>query len=127
MPSRADARAAAGAADEGEIARAAERIAAGGLVAFPTETVWGLAADAASASALAALARFKGRPLAQATSVLVSGPERLAALALDVDARARAWIDAFWPGPLTLVLPSRAPDALAPGIANARGEVGVRC
>lgn len=113
--------------DPSEIERAAARIASGRLVAFPTETVWGLAADAGSREAVAALARFKGRELEQATSVLVSSAERLAALACVVDVRARAWVDAFWPGPLTLVLACSNPGAFAPGIANERGEVGVRC
>jgi L-threonylcarbamoyladenylate synthase len=107
------------------LAAAIERLRAGGLVAFPTETVWGLGADARSAAALERLRRWKGRGEAQPVAILVEGVASLAALGLVADTAARRLADAFWPGPLTLVLPCRA--AFAPGVARADGAVGVRC
>jgi len=104
---------------------AVEALRAGGLVGFPTETVWGLAADARSPAALERLARWKGRAGEQPISILVADLDALAPLGIRVDAPARRLAAAFWPGPLTLVLPARA--ALAPGVARADGAVGVRC
>ncbi len=108
------------------LGEAVEVLAAGGLVAFPTETVWGLGADARRAEGVAALFRFKGRGRQQPVSVLVSGRDALEshgfALEPAVDALARR----FWPGPLTLVLPHAG--GFAPGVARAGdGAVGVRC
>jgi len=98
---------------------------AGRLIAFPTETVWGLGGDARSPAALARLARWKGRGGDQPVSILVAGLDALAPLGVRVDAMARRLAAAFWPGPLTLVLPARA--SFAPGVARADGAVGVRC
>ncbi len=86
--------------------QAAEVLAAGGLVILPTETVYGLAADAANADAVAAIFEAKGRPrfnpliahLADATAA-----ERIAVF----DERSRALAEAFWPGPMTIVAPVR--------------------
>jgi L-threonylcarbamoyladenylate synthase len=104
---------------------AAEHAAAGGLVAFPTETVWGLGADASRPEAVARLRRFKGRDAARPISVLVPGPEAWIDLGARVPAYAEALARAFWPGPLTLVLACRA--RLAPGVARPDGAVGLRC
>ncbi len=86
------------------IAEAAACLIAGGLVAFPTETVYGLGADATSGEAVARLYRAKGRP---SFNPLISHvPDLAAARALAVfDADAERLAEAFWPGPLTLVLP----------------------
>lgn len=95
------------------IAAAAAEIAAGRLVAVPTETVYGLAADATDADAVARIYAAKGRPSFNPLIVHVGNSDAAEAIALfDDDARALA--AAFWPGPLTLVLPLR-PDA---GIAS---------
>jgi L-threonylcarbamoyladenylate synthase len=96
-----------------------------GLVAYPTETLWGLGARATSSAALMALRAWKGRAPAQPISVLVGSPASLEPSGLVVDAAARRLVDAFWPGPLTLVL--RCRGGFGPGIANAEGAVGVRC
>jgi L-threonylcarbamoyladenylate synthase len=88
------------------IVRAAEVIREGGLVAVPTETVYGLAARADRDEAVAGIYRAKGRPDFNPLIVHVAdiaGAERLAHL----DATARKLIEAFWPGPLTLVVPRR--------------------
>ncbi|MCS3727834.1 L-threonylcarbamoyladenylate synthase [Bradyrhizobium betae] len=83
---------------------AARRLAAGGLVAFPTETVYGLGADAANAAAIAHLYAAKGRP---AFNPLIAHVADLAAARAigRFDARALRLAEAFWPGPLTLVVP----------------------
>ena len=107
------------------LADAVARIGAGELVAFPTETLWGLAADARSEPAVARLRFWKMRADDQPLSVLVTGVDALTALEVTVHPLARRLADAFWPGPLTLVLPCRA--KLAPGVARADGALGLRC
>src|SRR4051812_32901035 len=98
---------------EAAIAEAAATIAAGGVVAVPTETVYGLAADATESSAVAGVYAAKGRP--SFNPLIVHVLDRAAAERIAVfDEAAGALADAFWPGPLTLVLPVR-PDA---GIAS---------
>ncbi len=107
------------------LADAVARIAAGGLLAFPTETLWGLGADARSETAVARLRAWKGRGEAQPLSVLVTGLPALDALGVAVGPLARSLAGAFWPGPLTLVLPCR--DGFAAGVARADGALGLRC
>jgi L-threonylcarbamoyladenylate synthase len=93
-------------ADAAGIKDAARCLAEGGLVAFPTETVYGLGADATNAAAIARLYEAKGRPL---FNPLISHVEGLAGAhrLARFDATAIALAQAFWPGPLTLVLPKR--------------------
>jgi len=102
-----------------------EVLAADGCVAFPTETVWGLAARARARPAIAALEAIKGRPEGQPISILVSGPKALDECGFEVSPVARSLMEEFWPGPLTLVLPCRS--VFARGIARGDGSVGVRC
>jgi len=104
-------------------------LASGGLVAFPTETTWGLAADASSAEAVAQLRRQKGRGPAHPISVLVEDLAAAERLGAEPNRAARLLAQAFWPGPLTLVVPSCASLAgrLARGVAGAGGAVGLRC
>jgi L-threonylcarbamoyladenylate synthase len=94
-------------AGEAAIAAAAQTLADGGLVAFPTETVYGLGADATNAFAIARLYQAKGRP---AFNPLISHVSDLASAGAigRFDATALALAEAFWPGPLTLVLPRAA-------------------
>lgn len=102
---------------EAAIAEAAAIIAAGGCVATPTETVYGLAADATNAEAVAGIYAAKGRP--SFNPLIVHVVDRRAAEAIAMfDRDARALADAFWPGPLTLVLPLR-PDAPIAGLVTA--------
>ena len=97
----------------------------GGLVAVPTETVYGLAANALDESAVARLYEVKGRPERKPMPVMVSGEGAMDRLCLDVPRAASALAEAFWPGPLTLVL--RARDGL-PDIVRAGGDtLGLRC
>jgi L-threonylcarbamoyladenylate synthase len=98
------------------IALAAQVLVEGGLVAFPTETVYGLGADAANAQAVAGVYRLKGRPPDHPLIVHVSSLQQAARWAF-CDARAEALATRFWPGPLTLILPllDGAPDAACGG------------
>lgn len=102
---------------EAAIADAAAIIAAGGCVATPTETVYGLAADATNAEAVAGIYAAKGRPSFNPLIVHVADRRAAEAIAM-FDRDARALADAFWPGPLTLVLPLR-PDAPIAGLVTA--------
>src|SRR6202030_101514 len=94
------------------IARAAALLRAGRLVAFPTETVYGLGADATNERAVAEIFRAKGRPRFTPLIVHVPGLAEAEALAF-FDDRARRATTAFWPGPLTLVLPRRRESRLS--------------
>ncbi len=99
-------------------------LARGGLLANPTETVYSLG-SAAEREALAALARLKGRPPGKPFLLLVSGRVMAEKLGLVFNISARAMSDAYWPGPLTLVLPGgegRLPDELR----GAEGGIAVR-
>lgn len=112
-------------ADEPGLARAAALLSAGGLVALPTETVYGLAGDARSAAAVAAIYAAKGRPSFNPLIVHlpdVAAAERVALL----DDRARRLAAAFWPGPLTLVLPLRPEAGLAPAVTAGLSSVALR-
>src|SRR5260370_210005 len=94
------------------IARAAALLRAGRLVAFPTETVYGLGADATNERAVAEIFRAKGRPRFNPLIVHVPGLAEAEAFAV-FDDRARRAATAFWPGPLTLVLPRRGESRLS--------------
>ena len=99
------------------IAEAARLLRAGALVAFPTETVYGLGALALEALAVRGIYAAKGRPANNPLIVHVLGAEAARALAADWPALAQRLCDAFWPGPLTLVLPrtSQVPDEVTAG------------
>src|SRR3546814_4260315 len=90
---------------EQQLSAAARRLAQGGLVAFPTETVYGLGADAENPQALASIYAAKGRPANHPVIVHVAPEADLGYWAASVPAEARALIQAFWPGPLNLILP----------------------
>jgi L-threonylcarbamoyladenylate synthase len=99
-------------AREAAVAKAAQCLRAGGLVAFPTETVYGLGADAANAIAVARLYEAKGRPSFNPLIAHVGDVEAARRIA-DFDATANRLALAFWPGPLTLVLPKVRDCAVA--------------
>ena len=96
-------------ADAGGIARAAQLLRKGRLVAFPTETVYGLGADARHGEAVARIFEAKGRPRFNPLIVHLADPAQTRRIAVFNDT-AKRLAEAFWPGPLTLVLPLR-PDA----------------
>ena len=107
-----------------EIRKAAEILRAGGLVAFPTETVYGLGADASNPNAVARLYAVKGRPADHPVIVHFDSVERALAWARDIPEDARALATRFWPGPLTLILKrsSKAADFVTGG----QDTVGLR-
>lgn len=97
----------------------------GGLVAFPTETVYGLGADATSAQAIASVYRVKQRPAANPLIVHIRGLDQLDWVCCSVDdRRVLKLCRAFWPGPLTLVLPAR--DPVKSALCRGRETVAVR-
>ena len=105
-----------------EIERAVALLEAGELVAFPTETVYGLGANAENASAVARIFAAKGRPSTHPLIVHFSNFAAARAWAAEVPAAAAKLAEAFWPGPLTLVLPraERVPAAVTGGQPGAR-------
>lgn len=113
-------------ADAGGIARAAGRLQVGGLVALPTETVYGLAARADSAEAVAAIYRAKGRP--DFNPLIVHVPDLAAAEQIAVfDDRSRTLAGRFWPGALTMVLPLRKIARIAPAVTAGLDTIALRC
>ncbi len=110
------------------IGRAAQRLVEGGLVGLPTETVYGLAADADNASAVRRVFEAKGRPAEHPLIVHVAAESPRSAIeryAREVPAFAERLIAAGWPGPLTLILPRRAEAAAV--AAGGQDSVGLRC
>lgn len=101
-----------------EIDKAAEIIKNGGLVAMPTETVYGLAADALNGNAVAKIFEAKGRPMDNPLIVHISRIEDIYGLVSDFPQKAQALAKAFWPGPLTMVLPKAdvIPDEVSAGL-----------
>jgi L-threonylcarbamoyladenylate synthase len=104
---------------------AAARLARGDVVAFPTETVYGLGADAANASAVAKIFALKGRPADHPLIVHIGSAANLRDWATDIPPAAHALAGSFWPGPLTIILrkSARVPAAVTGG----QETVGLRC
>ena len=107
------------------IALAVQALQRGELIGLPTETVYGLAADACNAQAVAKIFDIKGRPSDHPLIVHVTDIESAKRFASDIPEFAKRLIDAFWPGPLTLILP-RTQD-VATAAAGGQNSVGVRC
>ncbi|MCL2092381.1 MAG: L-threonylcarbamoyladenylate synthase [Micrococcales bacterium] len=103
---------------------AAAAVRRGGLVVLPTDTVYGIGADAFSPAAVAALLAAKGRSRAQPPPVLISDARAVLGLARDLSAAAQALTEAFWPGPLTLVV--TAQPALTWDLGETGGSVALR-
>lgn len=112
-------------ADDAGIARAAALLREGRLVAFPTETVYGLGGDATDDHAVATIFQAKGRPRFNPLIVHLPGLEEAARIAV-FDDRARAVAGAFWPGPLTLVLPLREGAGISPLVTAGLPTVAIR-
>ena len=111
--------------DASAVERAAQMLADGELVAIPTETVYGLAARADDDAAVARIFEAKGRPADHPLIVHVAEPDGALQFASDMPAVARRLADAFWPGPLTLILPRVA--GMADAAAARQNTIGVRC
>ena len=108
-----------------DISRASEIIRAGGLVAVPTETVYGLAADGLDENAVREIYEVKGRPEVKPLSLMVPGKEAMELYCETVPKAAYTLAEAFWPGPLTIILKSKP---CVPEIVRAGGAtVGLRC
>ncbi|KQM21842.1 L-threonylcarbamoyladenylate synthase [Novosphingobium sp. Leaf2] len=112
--------------DQSGIALAAQILRDGGLVASPSETVYGLMARADQQEAVAAIYTAKGRPSFNPLIVHVADTAMAQRLAV-FDERARRLADAFWPGPLTLVLPLQMGAAVAPSVIAGLPTLAVRC
>ncbi len=111
--------------DAGAIAEAAARIAGGGLVAFPTETVYGLGARADDDAAVAALYALKGRPVAHPLIVHVADRGGIDRFAAEVSPFAERLFESFWPGPMTVIVRRR--PGMAEASAAGQPTLGLRC
>ena len=112
-------------ADRQAIVEAARRIQAGGLVGFPTETVYGLGADASSDEAVAGIFAAKGRPADHPLIVHLASASQIDDYAASLPAFAARLLKAFWPGPLTVILPRRS--GVAAAAAGGQNSIGLRC
>jgi len=104
-----------------EVAKALDTLKRGGVVAFPTDTVWGLLALPNSARAVAKIYRLKARPEDKPLQLLVAGFDKAREIA-EVDERFFALAERYWPGPLTIVAPARRPYPLVGAVE----KVGLR-
>jgi L-threonylcarbamoyladenylate synthase len=111
--------------DQSVIDAAARLLEEGALVAFPTETVYGLGADAENPAAVAAIYAAKGRPQDHPVIVHLAPEAPLDYWACDIPPEAQALADAFWPGPLTMIL-KRAPN-IPDAVSGGQDTVGLRC
>lgn len=106
-----------------ELDLAIQELSSGGVVAFPTETVYGLGADASNPAAIAHIFDIKGRPPDHPLIVHISGADQLSSWSNQVPEIAYLLAERFWPGPLTLILPhSKAP----PEVTGGQSSVGLR-
>jgi L-threonylcarbamoyladenylate synthase len=112
-------------ADPHSILTAARCIKAGGLVGFPTETVYGLGADASNDQAVAGIFAAKGRPADHPLIVHVADVQQVEVYASSVPPFAARLMQAFWPGPLTVILPRK--EGVAAAAAGGQNSVGLRC
>jgi L-threonylcarbamoyladenylate synthase len=104
--------------------RAAEILATGGVVAYPTETFYGLGADATNENAVKKIFDLKGRNFKNPISIIIDREESLETLVENVPTLARKLIHAFWPGPLTIVF--NASDKIITILTGETGKIGIR-
>ncbi len=107
-----------------ELERAVDILRAGGLIAFPTETVYGLGADASNPQAVAKIFAAKGRPADHPLIVHIPDASHLGRWARDIPAQARLLAEKFWPGALTLILKRR--DGVPDAVTGGQDTVGLR-
>lgn len=108
-----------------ELADAAALLQRGGLVAVPTETVYGLAGNGLDAGAVERIYEVKGRPAVKPLSLMVPGPAAMGEYAAEVPPAAKYLAEKFWPGPLTIVL--KAKTHIPPIVLAGGDTVGLRC
>jgi L-threonylcarbamoyladenylate synthase len=124
VPSTQVVRVDAAAPEPDAMREAAQRLRDGGLVAFPTETFYGLGASGLDAAAARRVFAAKGRPVSMPLLLLVDGRAMAATVVAEMSPRAQALMDRHWPGPLTLVF--RAAPTVPPEVTAATGTVGIR-
>lgn len=110
--------------NEASIAEAAKIIRAGGLVGMPTETVYGLGADALNEAAVLSIFAAKNRPADNPLIVHVSSLEEIPPLVREIPESAKMLMEAFWPGPMTLILPKS--DCISNAVSAGLDTVGIR-
>ena len=112
-------------AKEAHIAQAAQALRDGQLLGLPTETVYGLAANACDDAAVAKILAAKGRPADHPLIVHVASVAQVPLFAAQVPEFAHRWMATFWPGPLTLILPRLS--GVAAASAGGQDSIGLRC
>ncbi|MBN1895471.1 threonylcarbamoyl-AMP synthase [bacterium] len=106
------------------LAETVERLKQGGVIAYPTETVYGLGVDPDQPEAVRRLFQLKGRSPLNPVSLLIPSIDRLKDLTHQISARARVMMDRYWPGPLTLLF--SATRAVPESVTGGTGRIGVR-
>ncbi|MEN6421359.1 MAG: L-threonylcarbamoyladenylate synthase [Smithella sp.] len=110
--------------EEKIIARAADILAGGGIIAYPTETFYGLGADATNEKAIEKIFAAKGRNFKNPISLIIGKPDDIHPLVKDIPVSAKKLMDAFWPGALTIVF--QASDKISPLLTAGSGKIGLR-
>lgn len=106
------------------IERAAEVVRRGGVLLYPSDTIYGLGCSPFNESAIRRILEIKERPVDKGLLVLVPGPDWLERLAQDVDSDCLTICEQFWPGPLTILLKAR--PELSPKLTGREGKIGIR-
>lgn len=114
----------AGHSEEDVINSAAAIVFRGGVIAYPTETIYGLGADATNEQAIRRIFEIKGRNFNNAVSLIIGHAQDVYPLVRNVTAAAQKLMDAFWPGPLTIVF--EAADGISPLLTANTGRIGIR-
>ncbi|PKN36548.1 MAG: threonylcarbamoyl-AMP synthase [Deltaproteobacteria bacterium HGW-Deltaproteobacteria-2] len=110
--------------EEKVLSRAAEILAGGGIIAYPTETFYGLGADATNEKAIKKIFAVKGRNFKNPISLIIGKPEDTYTLVRDIPESAQKLMAAFWPGALTIVF--QASDKIPPLLTAGSGKIGLR-
>jgi L-threonylcarbamoyladenylate synthase len=106
------------------IRKAALTLQAGGVVAFPTETFYGLAVDATNGDAIERIFQIKGRAFSSPIALIAGSKNGISGLVTDIPATAQRLMKVFWPGPLTLLFP--ASPQISPRLTAGTGKIGIR-
>jgi L-threonylcarbamoyladenylate synthase len=110
--------------EESILSSAAAIVARGGVIAYPTETFYGLGADATNEQAVKKIYKIKGRNFINPLSIIIGRTENLYPLVQNVSSAAQKLIQAFWPGALTIIF--KASDGVLPVLTAGTGKIGVR-
>jgi L-threonylcarbamoyladenylate synthase len=110
--------------EEDAITSAAAIVSSGGVIAYPTETIYGLGVDATNEQAIRRIFEIKGRNFANPISVIIGNAQGVYPLVRKVTDTAQKLMDAFWPGPLTIVFESA--DSVSPLLTANTGKIGIR-